>query len=122
MNAPLTKELANIGKSIIVKGELSGSEDLYVEGTVEGKIELRNSSLTVGPNGTVKADVVAKAVVVQGKLNGAVTASDRVELQKSAVMSGDVTSPHVAIEEGALLHGKVDVQSPAGKAAGPASS
>lgn len=122
MNAPLTKELANIGKSIVVKGELSGSEDLYIEGTVEGKIELRNSSLTVGPNGNVKADVIAKAVVVQGKLNGTVNASDRVELQKSAVMSGDVTSPHVAVEEGASLHGKVDVQSQAGKAAGPASS
>jgi len=122
MNAPLTKELANIGKSIVVKGELSGSEDLYVEGTVEGKIELRNGNLTVGPYGNVKADVIAKAVVVQGKLNGTINASERVELQKSAVMSGDVTSPHVAIEEGASLHGKVDVQSPPGKTAGPASS
>jgi cytoskeletal protein CcmA (bactofilin family) len=122
MDAPQTKELANIGKSIVVKGELSGSEDLYVEGRVEGKIELRNNSLTVGPNGNIKAEVVAKAVVVQGKLNGTVTASDRVVLQNSAEVTGDVISQHVAIEEGALLHGKVDVQSPAGKTGGAASS
>ena len=122
MNAPQTRELAHIGKSIVVKGELSGSEDVYVEGIVEGKIELRNHSLTVGPNGNVKAAVIAKAVVVQGKLDGTVTASDRVELQKSAVVNGDVTAQHVAIEEGAFLNGKVDVQQAPGKSAGPASS
>ncbi len=120
-NAPQTTELAHIGKSIVIKGELSGSEDVYVEGIVEGKIELRNHSLTVGPNGNVKAAVIAKAVVVQGKLEGSVTASDRVQLQKSAVFNGDVAAPHVAIEEGAFLNGKVDVQQASGKSAGPAS-
>src|SRR6202789_2724071 len=92
MDAPQTGEFANIGKSVVIKGELSGSEDLYVDGSVEGKIELRNHSLTVGPNGNVKADVSAKAVVVQGKLDGTVNASDRVELRKSAVVNGDVTT------------------------------
>jgi cytoskeletal protein CcmA (bactofilin family) len=121
-NAPQTTELAHIGKSIVIKGELSGSEDVYVEGSVEGKIELPNHSLTVGPNGNVKAEVIAKAVVVQGKLAGSVTASDRVQLQKSAVFKGDVTAQHVSIEEGAFLNGKVDVQQGSPKTAGPASS
>jgi len=121
MDAPQTGEFAHIGKSVVIKGELSGSEDLYVDGNVEGKIELRNHSLTVGPNGNVKANVTAKAVVVQGKLEGSVNASDRVELRKSAVVNGDVTTQRIAIEEGAFLSGKVDIQKEGGKAAGTAS-
>ncbi|MGB6383686.1 MAG: polymer-forming cytoskeletal protein [Terriglobales bacterium] len=121
MDAPQTGEFAHIGKSVVIKGELSGSEDLYVDGSVEGKIELRSHSLTVGPNGNVKADVSAKAVVIQGKLIGSVNASDRVELRKSAVVTGDVTTQRIAIEEGAFLQGKVDIQKEAGKA-GSASS
>jgi cytoskeletal protein CcmA (bactofilin family) len=121
MDAPQTGEFAHIGKSVVIKGELSGSEDLYVDGTVEGKIELRNHSLTVGPNGNIKADVTAKAVVIQGKLDGAVNASDRVELRKSAVVTGDLTTQRIAIEEGAFLKGKVDIQKDGGKAAAPAS-
>ena len=70
MDAPQTGEGAHIGKSVVIKGELSGSEDLYVDGNVEGNIELRNNSLTVGPNGKVKANVSAKSVVIQGKLDG----------------------------------------------------
>ncbi len=122
MNAPQTGEFAHIGKSVVIKGELSGSEDLYVDGTVDGNIELRNHTLTVGPNGNVKADVSAKAVVIQGKLDGSVNASDRVDLRKSAVVTGDVTTQRIAIEEGAFLKGKVDIQKEAGKAAVPASS
>ena len=121
MDTPKTGEFAHIGKSVVIKGELSGSEDLYVDGNVEGKIELRNHSLTVGPNGNVKADITAKAVVIQGKLDGAVNASDRVELRKSAVVTGDVTTQRIAIEEGAFLKGKVDIQKDGGKAATPAS-
>jgi cytoskeletal protein CcmA (bactofilin family) len=122
MDAPKTGEFAHIGKSVVIKGEVSGSEDLYVDGSVEGKIELRDHSLTVGPNGNVKADVTAKAVVIQGKLDGSVNASDRVELRKAAVVNGDVTTQRIAIEEGAFLKGKVDIQKEAGKAAGLASS
>jgi len=107
---------------VVIKGELSGSEDLYVDGNVEGSIELRNHSLTVGPNGNVKANVSAKAVVIQGKLDGSVNASDRVELRKSAVVTGDLTTQRIAIEEGAFLKGKVDIQKEAGKVAGLASS
>jgi cytoskeletal protein CcmA (bactofilin family) len=109
---------ARIGKSVVIKGELSGSEDLYVDGKVEGKIELRNNSLTVGPNGNVKADVSAKTVVIQGKVEGSLSASDRVELKKSAVVTGDVSTQRIAIEEGAFLKGKVDINNrEAGKAA-----
>jgi cytoskeletal protein CcmA (bactofilin family) len=121
MDAPQPGEGANIGRSVVIKGELSGSEDLYVDGNVEGKIELRNHRLTVGPNGNVKADVSAKTVVILGKLDGKVTASERVDLRKSAVVSGDVTTQRIAIEEGAFLKGKVEVQKEAGKAAAPGS-
>ena len=116
MDAPQTGECAKIGKSVVIKGELSGSEDLYLDGQVEGSIELRNHSLTVGPNGSVKANVSAKGVVIQGKLDGSVNASDRVELRQSAVVNGDVTTQRISIEEGAFLKGKVDIQKDAGKA------
>ncbi len=121
MDVSGTGDGANIGKSVVIKGELSGSEDLYVDGNVDGKIELRNHILTIGPNGAVKADVSAKSVVIQGKLDGSVNASERVELRKSAVVTGDVTTQRIAVEEGAFLKGKVDVQREAGKAAAPAS-
>ncbi len=110
MATPLSGELAQIGKSVVIKGELSGSEDLYVDGIVEGSITLKGNSLTVGPNGQVKANVEAKGVVVQGKLEGNIQASDRVELRKAATVTGDVTTQRISIEEGAYLKGKVDIQ------------
>jgi cytoskeletal protein CcmA (bactofilin family) len=118
MSAPLSGDLAQIGKSVVVKGELSGSEDLYVDGQVEGSITLKNNSLTVGPHGQVKATVEAKGIVVQGKLEGNVLATERVDLRKSAVVTGDITTQRIAIEEGAYLKGKVDIQGRAEKAAG----
>jgi len=118
MSAPVPVNLAQIGKSVIIKGELSGSEDLYVDGQVEGSISLKNNSLTVGPNGQVKASVEAKGIVVQGKLEGNVIATDRVDLRKSAIVSGDIVTQRIAIEEGAYLKGKVDIQGKADKAAG----
>lgn len=110
MDAPQTTGLANIGKSVVIKGELSGSEDLYVDGQIEGSIDLKNHSLTVGPNGNVKANVSAKSITIQGKVDGSVTASDRLDLRKSAVVTGDVSTQRIAIEEGAFLKGKVDIQ------------
>ena len=109
MNAPLSGDLAQIGKSVIIKGEVSGSEDLYVDGQVEGSISLKSNSLTVGPHGTVKASVEAKGVVVQGKLEGNVQATDRVDLRKSAVVTGDILTQRISMEEGAYLKGKVDI-------------
>lgn len=116
MDAPKSGEFALIGKSVVIKGELSGSEDLYLDGQVEGSIELRDHSLTVGPNGVVKANVSAKGVIVQGKLDGSIIASDRVELRQSAVVTGDLATQRISIEEGAFLKGKVDVQKEAAKA------
>jgi len=121
MDVSQTGNGAHIGKSVVIKGELSGSEDLYVDGNVDGKIELRNHSLTIGPNGNVKADISAKSVVIQGKLDGSINASERVELRKSALVTGDVTTQRIAIEEGAFLKGKVDVLIEASKAAAPGS-
>src|ERR1035437_5962462 len=110
MDASKTAEFAHIGKSVMVKGELSGSEDLYIDGQVEGTIELKGNSLTIGPHGQVKANVNAKDVTVQGKLEGNIQASERAELKKTAVAVGDISTQRVAIEEGAYFKGKVDVQ------------
>jgi cytoskeletal protein CcmA (bactofilin family) len=109
MEVPKTGEFAHIGKSVVIKGELSGSEDLYLDGQVEGSILLKGNNLTVGPNGQVKANVDAKGVIVQGKLEGNLHASDRVELRKSAIVTGDIATQRIAIEEGAYLRGKVDI-------------
>ena len=118
MDAPKTGEFALIGKSVVIKGELSGSEDLYVDGQVEGSIELRNNNLIIGPNGNVKAIISAKGVVVQGKAEGQITAAERVELRKSAVLNGDVVTQRITVEEGAFFKGKIDVQRDSGKPAG----
>jgi len=120
MDAPQSNQLANIGKSVMIKGDISGSEDLYIDGSIEGTIDLRDHSLTVGPNGKVKASIIAKAIVIQGKVDGSVSASDRLDLRKSAVVTGDVSTQRIAIEEGAFLKGKVDIQKELGK--GTASS
>ena len=117
MDAPKTSDFAHIGKSVIIKGELSGSEDLYVDGQVEGSIELHSNSLTIGPNGQVRANVNAKSVVVQGKLEGNIRATDRTELRKSAIASGDIATQRISIEEGAYFKGKVDIQKDGTKSA-----
>lgn len=114
MDAP-QNEIAKLGKSVVIKGEVSGSEDLYIDGEVEGSIDLRSHSVTIGPNGKVKASVTAKSIVVQGRVEGRVTASDRLDLRKSAVVTGDVTTQRISIEEGAFLKGSVDIQKETGK-------
>jgi cytoskeletal protein CcmA (bactofilin family) len=119
MDMPKTGEFAHIGKSVVIKGELSGSEDLYVDGSVEGTIQLQGNNLVIGPNGHVHADVNAKGVVVQGKLEGNIRASERVELHKSAVIVGDIVTQRIAIEEGAYFKGKVDIQKEAAKPNSP---
>ena len=102
--------LVNIGKSVVIKGELSGSEDLTIEGHVEGKIELKDHLLTIGPNGRIKAAVFAKAVIVLGEVNGNVTASEKVDIRDGGSVDGDIVSPRVAIAEGAHFRGSVDMQ------------
>ncbi|MGA9208248.1 MAG: polymer-forming cytoskeletal protein [Terriglobales bacterium] len=108
-------EVAHIGKSVVVKGELSGSEDLYLDGQVEGKIELHDHHLTVGPHGRVKASVNAREVVVHGELNGNVHGTERVELKKSAVLTGDIITQRMVIEDGAMFKGSLDTQRTAAK-------
>lgn len=103
-------DLVNIGKSVVVKGELSGSEDLTIEGQVEGKIELRDHVLTIGPNGKIKAQVFAKAVVVLGQVTGNVSASEKVDIRDNGAVEGDIVSPRVAIAEGAHFRGSIDMQ------------
>lgn len=112
VEAPRSVEVATIGKSVVVKGELSGSEDLFVDGEVEGSISLRGQSLTVGPNGRVRANLEARNVVVHGRVDGNVTASDRVDLRKSASLTGDISTARVAIEDGAYFKGTIDIQKP----------
>jgi len=107
---PGTAEFAHIGKSVIIKGELSGSEDLFVDGVVEGRVELEGNSLVIGPNGKVHANVNAKGVVVQGRLEGNIHATERAQLRSSAVVTGDISTQHIAIEDGAYFKGKVDIQ------------
>jgi cytoskeletal protein CcmA (bactofilin family) len=122
MDASKTGDFAHIGRSVTVKGELSGSEDLFIDGQVEGTIELKGNNLTIGPNGQVKANINAKEVMVQGKLEGNIQASERAKLTKSAVATGDITTQRVSIEEGAYFKGKVDVQREGKAEAPPAKS
>jgi cytoskeletal protein CcmA (bactofilin family) len=110
---PSRGTVAHIGKSVVVKGELSGSEDLYIDGQVEGTIELREHNLTIGPHGRVQANVTAKEVVLHGTLKGNVRAVDRVEIRKSGSLVGDVVAARVMIEDGASIKGSVDIQKPA---------
>ena len=104
------RDIVNIGKSVVVKGELNGSEDLTVEGHVEGKIELREHVLTIGPNGRIKAQVFAKTVIVFGEITGNVSATEKVDVRENGSVEGDIVAPRVAIAEGAHFRGTVDMQ------------
>src|SRR6267378_2016615 len=100
---------ACISQGIRIKGEVTGSEDLFVDGVVEGKLSLTtNSCLTIGPNGSVKADVVAREVIVRGKIEGKVTGRDRVQLWSTGQVTGEVQTDRLSIEDGALLRGRVE--------------
>ena len=109
MSTGATPQFANIGKSVSIKGELSGSEDIVVDGRLEGSIQLSGNNLTVGPNGHVQANVTARNVTVAGALQGNIQASERTELQKTAVVNGDVQTRRIAIEEGAYFRGKLEI-------------
>jgi cytoskeletal protein CcmA (bactofilin family) len=102
--------MVNIGKSVVIKGDLRGSEDLTIEGQVEGTIELKENVLTIGPNGRITAQVFAKTVIILGTVHGNVTASEKLDIRDGASVAGDVASPRVAIAEGAQFHGSVDMQ------------
>ena len=110
VNRGMEKGPVNIGKSVVIKGELTGSEDLTIEGHVEGKIELRQNVLTIGPTGKIKAQVFAKSVIILGEVTGNVTATEKVDLRDNGAVDGDIAAPRVAIAEGAHFRGSIDMQ------------
>lgn len=98
----------DLGKSVVIKGELSGSEDFTLFGQMEGSIRLPDHTLTVGPHADIKADIVARIVLIRGTVTGNVTATEKVEIQASGSVTGDIRSPRLAVADGARLHGKVE--------------
>jgi len=103
-------EVGHIGKSVLIRGELSGSEDLYLDGEIEGNIDLRDHSLIIGPNGRIKATVTARDLAVHGRLEGNLNATGRVELKKSCTLIGDVSTQRIVIEDGAFFKGAIDIK------------
>jgi cytoskeletal protein CcmA (bactofilin family) len=104
-------KVATIGTSVSIKGEIKGSEDLTVDGQVEGRIELPDHVLTIGPNATVLADINAKVVTVFGSVIGSVVAREKADVRKSASVEGSITCGRLAVQEGATIKGKVETKS-----------
>jgi cytoskeletal protein CcmA (bactofilin family) len=111
------REAAVIGRSIHINGDLRGEEDLRIEGDVSGTIQLRNSSLTIGKEGKIKADVYAKAITVDGLVEGDLYGSERVVTRKNARVLGNITSPKVGLEDGARFKGSIEMDPEAIEAA-----
>jgi cytoskeletal protein CcmA (bactofilin family) len=109
---PASGEQATIGKSLVIKGEVTGSESLYIDGKVEGSINLAGNRVTVGRNGQVAANISAREIVVLGKVRGNVTASDRVDIRSEGSLTGDVTAQRISIEDGAFFKGGIDIRKP----------
>jgi cytoskeletal protein CcmA (bactofilin family) len=109
-SAPAAKSLATLGPGLTVKGQISGDEDLQVEGKVEGPITLKGQRLTVGSAGEIVSDVHAREVIVYGKVRGNLFAEDRVEVKKDGSVIGNITGGRVLIEDGAYLKGQIEIQ------------
>lgn len=112
MGAPLVgggESMANIGKSIVIKGDLTGEEDLVIEGKVEGKVHLPKNRLTIGQTGNVTADVHAQSVVVIGRVAGNISAGERLEIQATGIVEGDVRAPRLSVQEGAVMNGSIEM-------------
>jgi cytoskeletal protein CcmA (bactofilin family) len=103
-------ERATIGPSIFIKGDLSGEEDLTIEGRVEGRVELRQHSITIGKSGRVKADVIGRVVMVEGEVDGNVFAEEQAVVRKSGPVRGNITSPRVTLEDGSRFKGSIDME------------
>jgi cytoskeletal protein CcmA (bactofilin family) len=123
--APTTGEYVkgrpvNIGPSILIKGELTGMEDLTIDGTVEGKIELRDHNLTIGPNGKIKADIYAQTITITGEVRGNAYAQEKVEIGETGILHGDMVAPRISIADGAQFKGSVDMSQGSRKETRPA--
>ena len=115
-----TADQATIGKSLVIKGEVTGSESLYIDGRVEGSINLSGNRVTVGRNGVVSANINAREIVVLGKVRGNITASDRVDIRSDGSLTGDVIAARISIEDGAFFKGGIDIRKPGQKTNGDA--
>jgi cytoskeletal protein CcmA (bactofilin family) len=108
--ATTTADQATIGKSLVIKGEVTGSESLYIDGRVEGSISLAGNRVTIGRNGVVSANINAREIVVLGKVRGNITASDRVDIRSDGSLTGDVVAARISIEDGAFFKGGIDIR------------
>jgi cytoskeletal protein CcmA (bactofilin family) len=108
--AAVTGEQATIGKGLFIKGEITGSESLYIDGKIEGTINLPGNRLTIGKNGQVNASVNAREIVVLGKVKGNVSATDRVDIRAEGSLTGDVSAARISIEDGAFFKGGIDIK------------
>jgi cytoskeletal protein CcmA (bactofilin family) len=109
MTAPIDQ--ATIGRSVVIKGEISGSESLYIDGRIEGTVSFGDHRVTVGRNGVVAANITAREVVIMGKVTGNIECSDRVGIRSEGSLTGDIVSQRISIEDGAMLKGAVQVKS-----------
>ena len=103
---------ANIGRSLVIKGEVTGAESLFIDGRIEGSINFPDNRVTIGRNGNVAANITAKEVVIMGKVQGNVECADRLDIRSEGVLSGDVITHRISVEEGAILKGGVEVRNP----------
>ncbi len=103
---------ANIGRSLVIKGEVTGAESLFIDGRIEGTINFPDNRVTIGRNGNVAANIVAKEVVIMGKVLGNVECADRLDIRSEGLLSGDVITHRISVEEGAILKGGVEVRNP----------
>ncbi len=109
VSAPI--EQATIGRSLVIKGEITGTEALYIDGRIEGKIVLTDNRVTIGRNGTVQADISARDVVVMGKVTGNIECTDRVDIRNEGVVNGNIATVRISVEDGAVLKGGIEVKS-----------
>jgi len=110
MSSTERADVGHIGKSVVIRGELTGNEDLYLDGEIEGTINLRDHKLVIGPNGKIKATITARDIVLHGRVEGNVSATERVELKKACTLIGDVSTQRIVIEDGAYFKGSIDIK------------
>jgi cytoskeletal protein CcmA (bactofilin family) len=108
----MPRAVANIGKSVVIKGQVNSREDLFVDGEVEGTLELLEHRLTIGPHARIGASVKAREVVIMGQIKGDIEAADKIDIRKEAKLVGDIRTARIVIEDGAYFKGSVDIQRP----------